>query len=82
MYDNDTPGPILIAMFVMSWVSSPKGAILPMLACTAWTPFVVPAVWLVASGIYSQPVERFLAVSLLNCFVLTLVRTAGPPTFF
>ena len=45
----------------------------------AWTPYVVPLVYLVVSGAWPQPLERFLQVSLLHVLMLLQVRAGEDP---
>ena len=49
--------------------------IYPMSARVAWTPYVIPLVYLVVTGAYPQPLERFLQVSLSH--VLLLLQVCG-----
>ena len=53
--------------------------VFPMCYRAAWTPFVVPLVYLVVTGAYPQPLERFLQVSLLNFLLLLQVRAGRTP---
>jgi len=47
--------------------------IYPMWSRTAWTPYLVPLIYLVVAGAYPQPLERFLQVSLSHVLLLLQV---------
>ena len=49
--------------------------IYPSWSRSAWTPYIVPVVYLVVSGAWPQPRERFLQVSLLHVLMLLQVRS-------
>ena len=53
--------------------------IYPMSARAAWTPYIVPLIYLIVSGAWPQPLERFLQVSLSHVLMLLQVRAGADP---
>ena len=54
--------------------------IFPLWSRAAWTPFLVPLIYLIVTGAVPQPPARFLQVSLSHVLLLTQVR-GGPRGF-
>ena len=48
--------------------------IFPLWSRAAWTPFLVPLIFLIVTGAVPQPLTRFLQVSLPHVLLLTQVR--------
>ena len=78
-FENDDSGPFILAIILMSSTSGPNTAAsgFPVAPRDAWSPFVVPAVYLLANGLWSQPLARFLKAALLNTFLLLVMAAFG-----
>ena len=75
-YDDTLDAMYVVGLGSMSMVGV---GIYPAWSRAAWTPFVVPLVYLIVSGAWPQPLERFLQVSLSHFLMLLQVRDGADP---
>ena len=62
---EDDPAPLFFSFIILSVTAGPNVATsgFPVLARHAWAFFVVPAAWLLASGVWLHPLSHFLQVN-------------------
>ena len=82
-FENDTPGPFVLALILLSATASSSVAMsgYPVTPRNAWVPFLAPAVWLVASAAYTfsanASMAHFLKVSLHQFAMLLQIAIYG-----